>query len=421
MTFDKFEYPNKLNDIFEKLNELNYVPIIVGGYIRDFFLNKSSKDIDIEVYGLDNISQLSPILKKFGKVYEVGKSFGVCKLELNSLELDFTMPRIDNKVSNGHKGFEVITKKELDYKTAASRRDFTINSIGYDTVNKKIIDPYNGLNDLKTKTLKVVDKKSFIEDPLRVFRAISMCARFELKVDKETTELCTTMVKQNMLNELAKERILEELKKLFLKSKIPSIGFEFLKKIEGLSFFNELNISENLWIRTMQSIDRYAANNQTYNTGDNKTNIKLLLVLLSYNLKDEEIISFIAKLTNEKNVANDIIEIIKNSIILQSNATEYTLRKIATKVKLQDIFKILDALGFDISSNYEKALNLEVMSEPMPKLIQGRDLISIGLKPSPLFSKILDEAYEKQLQSEFNKSEDALIWLKNYLSKKYYK
>lgn len=417
MTFNEFEYPNKLDKIFEKLDKFNLIPIIVGGYVRDFFLNKESKDIDIEVYGLDNISQLSPILKEFGKVYEVGKSFGVCKLQLDELELDFSMPRIDKKTSNGHKGFEVTTKKELDYKTAASRRDFTINSIGYDTINKTIIDPFSGLNDIAIKTLKVVDKKSFIEDPLRVFRAISMCARFELEVESYTTNLCKQMIEQNMLNELPKERVYEELKKLFLKSKRPSIGFEFLKKIGGLCYFDELNISDKLWLESMQSIDRFKANNDVYNIEDNKTNIKLLLVLISYHLEDKKIFSFIAKLTNEKNIADEIIEIIKNSKSLLKETSTYTLRKIATKVKLYEVFKILDALGLDISQNYDKAIKLDIIDKPVPKLLHGKDLISIGLKPSPLFNKILDEAYENQLHSKFDNKEDALSWLKNYLSK----
>ena len=416
MISNEFEYPNKLNKIFEKLNKLNLTPIIIGGYVRDFFLNTPSKDIDIEIYGLDNISELSSILKEFGKVYEVGKSFGVCKLQVDSLELDFSMPRIDNKISKGHRGFEIITKKELDYKTAASRRDFTINSIGYDTLNKQILDPFNGLDDLTTKTLKIVDKNSFIEDPLRVFRAVSMCARFALDVDKTTTELCIKMVKEGMINELAHERIFEEFKKLFLKSKKPSIGLEFLKKIGGFSFFDELDISDSLWKKTMQSLDRYETNKQNYNEDDNKTNVKLLLVLLSYHLEDKSIISFISKLTNEKKMADDIIDIINTSKILRNDTSTYTLRKIATKVKLQEVFSILDALGLDISSSYEKALKLNIMSKPMTKLLHGRDLISLGLKPSPLFNKILNEAYESQLHSKFDNYEDALIWLKNYIS-----
>ena len=63
MISKEFDYPNKLEKIFEKLDKLGLQPIIVGGYIRDFYLHKSSKDIDIEIYGLDSIEELSPILE----------------------------------------------------------------------------------------------------------------------------------------------------------------------------------------------------------------------------------------------------------------------------------------------------------------------------------------------------------------------
>lgn len=416
MTFNSFEYPNELDLIFDKLHSLNLKPIIVGGFVRDFFLGKKSKDIDIEVYGLDDISQLSHILKEFGEIHEVGKSFGVCKLKLLDLDLDFSMPRIDNKISSGHKGFLVSTKKQLDYKTAASRRDFTINSIGYDTLNKKILDPYNGINDIEHKTLRIVDKNSFVEDPLRIFRAMGMVARFDLEVEKNTFKLCEEMIRKNMLNELPSERIYEEIKKVFLKSNTPSLGFEFLKNIGGLSFFSELNISEKLWLEAMQSIDRFITNKKHYNEIDNITNVKLLFVLLSYRLEEEEIISFMSKITHKKNIAAEIINIIQNSKILQNEANSYTLRKIATRVKLQEIFAVLDALNIDTKSNYKKAQELNVMTKPIPKILEGKHLISLGLKPSPLFTKILDEAYENQLHSKFDNEDDAILWLQDFIS-----
>lgn len=411
-----FEYPNELNKIFDKLNKYDLKPIIVGGYIRDFYLDKNSKDIDIEVYGLDSIAQLSFILKEFGDIYEVGKSFGVCKLSFEGLELDFSMPRIDNKVSSGHKGFEVQTQKDLDYKTAASRRDFTINSIGYDTQKKQILDPFNGLVDLKVKLLKIVNKDTFIEDPLRVFRAMGMIGRFELKVDDNTLKLCKFMIDKKMLNELSSERIYEELKKLFLKSKKPSIALNFFKDINGFSFFNELDIDDTLWNKSISSLDNFAYNTQLEKLTEYKTNIKLSLVLLCYYLDDAKTISFIKKITNNKNTYIYVLETRKNVNLLINKSDTYTLRKIATKVLFIDIFKITDALKLDMSKIKIKVNTLNIMNKAMPKYIQGKDLISLGLKPSPKFSEILKLSYEKQLHCEFANKDDALTWLKKNIT-----
>jgi len=415
MISKEFDYPNKLEKIFEKLDKLGLQPIIVGGYIRDFYLHKSSKDIDIEIYGLDSIEELSPILEEFGIVYEVGKSFGVCKLSFQGLDLDFSMPRIDNKTSSGHKGFEVITKKELDFKTAASRRDFTINTMGYDTKNKIFLDPFNGLVDLKANLLKMVDKNSFIEDPLRVFRAMGFVARFDLKVEQDTLDICRKMINKKMLNELSKERIYEELKKLFLKSKKPSLGFDFFKQIDGLNFFRQLKMTDALWEKSMDSLDNFSSNTNLSKLTDGKTNIKLLLVLLCYHLEQSNTISFIEQITNEKKVYIEVLELIKNVKILINKHDTYTLRKIATNVVFSDVFQITDALGIDTLEIKNKVHELKIMTNSMPKLLQGRDLISLGLKPSPEFSKILELAYENQLDSKFDNKADAMVWLKQYL------
>jgi len=105
------DYPNKLNNLFDKLLNLNINPIIIGGYVRDFLLKIKSKDIDIELYGISSFSKLEEILNEFGDVNSVGKSFGVCKLRVDDLDLDFSFPRIDSKIDKGHKGFEIKIDK----------------------------------------------------------------------------------------------------------------------------------------------------------------------------------------------------------------------------------------------------------------------------------------------------------------------
>jgi len=159
------EYPKELDAIFNKLATNQLKPVIVGGYVRDSLLQIQSKDIDIEVYGVNSFETLEKILYEFGSVNSVGKSFGVCKLSYKGYDLDFSLPREDNKTASGHKGFKIITKVNISYKDAAIRRDFTINSMGYDLINKTLLDPFNGLKDLKNKTLNAVNEDTFVEDP----------------------------------------------------------------------------------------------------------------------------------------------------------------------------------------------------------------------------------------------------------------
>jgi len=209
----QIELPKEAIEIAKLISNAKGESILVGGTVRDYFLSKSiSKDVDIEVYHLSP-SKLENILSKFGKVSTVGKSFGVFKLSSAFGEYDFSLPRTENKIGKGHKGFQVIHDPNISFEKAASRRDFTLNAIGYNILTGAILDPFNGLQHLKEGLLHHIGP-SFSEDPLRVLRAMQFVGRFEFKIASQTIKLCKSLD----LSELPKERIFEEFKKLLLKS-----------------------------------------------------------------------------------------------------------------------------------------------------------------------------------------------------------
>ena len=263
----KFNIPKILEDILNDLQELGATPILVGGCVRDYFLNIPVKDYDIEIFGIDSFETIENSLKKFGSVKLVGKSFGVLTLRVDSYDFDFALPRSEKKTGNTHQSFEVTTNANLSFKEAAIRRDFTINAIGYDFSKKEFIDPFNGIKDLKNKLIKHIDDITFVEDSLRIYRAVQFASRFDFKIEEKTKELCKQIVFGNELEYLPKERIFEELKKLFLKSEKPSIGFELIRQLGILKYFPELKAligciqdkeyhpEGDVWIHTMMCLD----------------------------------------------------------------------------------------------------------------------------------------------------------------------
>lgn len=363
-----FEYPKQLNIIFDKLNKYNIKPIFVGGFVRDHFLQTISKDIDIELYGADSFEQIVSILKEFGNSNIIGKSFGVIKLHVDDLEIDFSLPRLDSKISTGHKGFKVITFKDLNFKTASFRRDFTINAIGYDIFEDKFLDYHNGINDLKTRKLKFINKDSFKEDPLRILRAVQFCSRFDMEMDNDLFSTCRDMVKNNLLSELPKERIYEEIKKLLLKSSKPSIGLQLLKNL----YINIFEINE----QKLKSIDDFVS----LNTSNNKTKLSIMLAIL-YNVSGLNI----EQLTNSKSLKNKVNQLLHVGNYFQ-NKTKSISYSIANDIDLKTLELYLKAL-------HVKHKNLDFIK---PK-IHGKDLIAQGLKPSKKFSSKLQKLYEEQL------------------------
>ena len=108
----------------------------------------------------------------------------------------------------------------MSFEEAARRRDFTINAIGWDPLEEKYLDPFDGRGDLSRRVLRVVDSATFGDDSLRVLRGVQLAARFELTFDAATRDLCRAIP----LDDLPSERIWGEVEKLLLLPRRPSIG-----------------------------------------------------------------------------------------------------------------------------------------------------------------------------------------------------
>jgi len=410
-----FEYPNNLQIIFDKLNINGIKSIIIGGYIRDSLLNIKSKDIDIELYGVSSFDKLEKLLEEFGSVNNVGKSFGVCKLSLENIEIDFTLPRIDNKVSSGHCGFNVEVQADLDFERATSRRDFTINAIGYDVIEKKILDPFNGQNDLNNKILKAVNIKTFAEDPLRVLRAAGFCSRFDLSISDELFILCKDMCNKDVLGELASERIFSEIKKILLKSPKPSIGFRLLKELNALKYLAPLqDLDKNSFENVLDAVD----NITRLKTNSNKTNITLMLATLCYKFNSEQIKEFISNLTDEKELLKNILTLLDNSF--KNGYSDSELFRLATKVNIEHFLILNRAINSSLNNKIFneleiRARELNIFNSGATPFLQGRDILAFGIKPSKEYSTILNLAYSAQINLEIQSHEEAIEWLKRYL------
>ena len=408
------DYPNKLNIIFDKLDKYSIKPIIVGGYIRDKLLNLDSKDIDIELYGIDSLQELETILEEFGEVNSVGKSFGVCKLQFEELDIDFSLPRTDNKVSEGHRGFKITTDSSLDFKTASSRRDFRVNSMGYDVKEKKLLDPFSGRVDIQNHILQAVDILKFDEDPLRVLRAVQFTSRFNFVLSRELFLKCKDMIHNGVLDELPKERIFVEIQKLLLKSPKPSQGLSLLKELGGFTYFQELAIlSETKFSRLLERVDFLAK--QKIENQNRK--LALFLTLISSDMSEEKSLTFLGSLTDKKELLSEVISMHKKQTLILKNIKDYDLYRLAMFVNIESFMYFYEALHLGkeiqtINRLRDRAKELNIFHHKAEALLQGRDLIALGLKPSTEFSKLLNEAYEAQMHSLFTSHKEALLWLK---------
>lgn len=451
--------PEILKTISKILSNHNAEAIVVGGSVRDHFMQRPIKDYDIEVYGLETLEDLEALLAPFGSVNLVGKSFGVVKFVHDGDEYDFSFPRQERKTGPGHKGFEIVCQPNASFEEAGRRRDFTVNAMGYAIETGAFLDPFSGRDDMKTHVLRHIDDDSFVEDPLRVYRAVQFCARFAYNLTPKTRELCRRMVAEGMLDELPKERIYAEFEKLLLKAARPSIGFEMMRDLGILTYFPELGAlidvpqepdyhpEGDVWIHTMLCIDAMAG----FRTGENKTDLKYMFAVLCHDLGKAvttETIdgriraiaheiegvplteTFLYRLTDEHDFIASILPLVRHHLapsqLFAQNVSDKAIRKLSTKVTIEELVVVAraDFLGrttpealnglYDAGDwLLEKAKTLGVKSKPPEKLLQGRDLIAMGMKPSKAFKTILEDVYERQLDGKITGKEAALAYVKN--------
>jgi putative nucleotidyltransferase with HDIG domain len=225
--------PQELQNIIDGLSSLGARPLLVGGCVRDHLMGIEPKDYDVEVFNIYP-EQLAHCLRYFGRVDEVGKSFGVLKVR----GFDFSVPRRDNKVGACHKDFNVVCDPKMSVEDACSRRDFTINSMAYDPQTNQIIDPFNGQYDMGVKVLEPTSS-AFKEDPLRVLRAFQFSGRFSMHSSFILNNYAREIKYE--YNSLPKERVWGEWQKWAEKSVDPSCGLALLRDTMWISLYPELN------------------------------------------------------------------------------------------------------------------------------------------------------------------------------------
>ena len=428
---------------------------LVGGCVRDSLLGLSPKDIDIEIFKLPP-EKIESVLAKHFKIDTVGKNFGVFLLK--GYSIDVSLPRKESKTGLRHTDFKITGDPYMHPKDAALRRDFTINAISYDLVKEVLYDPYNGIDDLLNKHLRHISP-AFSEDPLRVLRAMQFIARFNLSVSPDTLKLCQSLTP----NEIPKERIWEEWKKLLLKGHTISLGLQFLEDCEWLSYFPELSaLTEceqdpewhpegNVWEHTKHCMDAFSKNR----IGDDWEDLIVGLATLCHDMgkpkttargKDGRIRSpqhdvegvgiakaFLARMTEQKKVFDEVLPLVSEHMrphnLYTNNSGDSAIRRLANKVKRIDrlirVFQA-DQLGRpplkvteDPVSDWlaERSHHLELQASAPKPIILGRHLLTENLEPSPIFKTLLKECFEAQLDGTFDNETDGLIYLKSLLEK----
>ncbi len=257
--------------ISQVADQMQLETYVIGGFVRDLYLHRPSKDIDIVTVGsgIKLAKQVAKSLNPSPRV-NVFKNFGTAMLKYKDLEVEFVGARKESYKRDSRKPIVEDGTLEDDQ----NRRDFTINAMALQ-LNKsdfgKLIDPFNGMDDLEDLIIRTpLDPDiTFSDDPLRMMRAIRFSTQLGFDIYDET--LMSIAKNKERIKIISAERIIDELNKIMMAPK-PSIGFKLLEETGLLNiFFPELQLLKGVervngighkdnFYHTLEVLDRIAPN-----------------------------------------------------------------------------------------------------------------------------------------------------------------
>lgn len=430
----------------------------VGGAVRDQLRGGiiEEKDRDYLVCGI-GLEDLITLLGRFGKVDLVGRSFGVIKFTQRNGEMvttfDIALPRKEISTGVGHKEFTIDFDPFLPVEEDLRRRDFTINAIAREVGTGVLVDPSGGQRDLANRTIRLVNSNAFAEDPLRMLRGIQFAARFEFTIEPKTyNRLCQQV---NLIRTVSQERIAEELNKLLLKARRPSVGFRLMQDCGMLAvLFPEL--AEGIGVTQPGGFHAFEVFEHSIRTVDEAApRLVLRLAALFHDIAKPRTKVLVkdgatfynhekqgARMTEEillrlrySQEVIDQVSVLVERHLFTTDVTDKGLRRLVRKVGQKLIFELLDLRRADVAAQgmggltidvdqFEQRIREELAKKPPFGLsdlaVDGNDImLEFGLAPGPKVGQVLNHLLEQVLdEPAINKKEELLAKAKLFLSER---
>jgi len=417
--------PKESKNIISELNKAGFEAYIVGGCVRDFLLQREANDWDITTNAKpEEIQKIFPNSFYENKFLTVTVKTDSQKENLREIEI--TTYRSDSKYSDKRHPDEIVFAKTIEKDLA--RRDFTVNALAMD-LNKKIIDPFNGQEDLKNKIIRTVGnpEERFSEDALRMLRAIRLAVVLNFKIEEKTANA----IKKNSiwLEAVSQERIRVEFLKIIM-SDSPVDGIELLRQLGLLKYvlpelLENYGVSQNkhhifdcywhalkalefaakkkfnIYVRLASLLHDIAKPKVKNGEGENATfyNHEIVGAKIAFQILN--------RLKFPKKDIDKIVKLVRYHLFYYNvdEVGESSVRRLVKNVGIENIEELLQVRQADrIGSGVPKAepyklrhlkyLIDKVAQDPISAKmlkINGNDLIKIlDIKPGPKIGQILD-------------------------------
>ncbi len=432
------------HDIVRKLRAAGHVAYYAGGSVRDLLRRQVPKDIDVATDARPEAVQ-----KMFPRTYAVGAHFGVNVVLENGLQFEVATFRSDGAYLDGRRPTEVhFATAEED----AARRDFTINGMFFDPEAQEIIDFVGGRADLDARLIRAIGDPSqrFAEDRLRMLRAVRFATVLGFEVEPSTWD--AVVAHAASISEISSERIREELVRIFLSphrvrgwdlldaSGLMRVILPELEAMKGCEQPPQFHPEGDVFKHTRIMLDLLPE----------KVSLPLVLSVLFHDIGKPATSSLdetgrirfnghdrvgaemteavMQRLRFSRTEIDDTVEAVRQHMVFKDvpNMRVAKLKRFMARPTFEDeleLHRVDCASSHGMMDNYDflREKKEEFANEPIipPPLVRGDDLIALGLKPGPRFGEILEAVETRQLEGALTSREDALEWVKKFLTTDY--
>ncbi len=363
----------------------------IGGVVRDEILGLPSFDIDLTYNG--NAIEFAKNLPN-AEILQINEPFGTVRIKLDEKEIDIASTRNETYPQKGH--LPIVDKIGCSLKEDVLRRDFTINAMAKSTLTGEIIDYTGGLNDIKTKTLRVLHNNSFIDDPTRILRMLKFAVRFGFEPDEHTQKLQNEYL-SNINYDMSYQRLKKELAEIFNLNKYEAfkrfVNQGIYKLISPLEFelpkydfspLIEQFLPDNIWIiyvGLLPDISNLPLTKEEKQIVDEFRKLKKLCPPLEGGPK-----SLISRRGNDFEIYKTFKNIPLESVVMYSTINQEVVEKYFNELK-----------DIEISIN-------------------GNDLKNLGIEPSPKYQQCFDYILEKKISNPKLSKDDEIKLAKEFFN-----